>query len=1353
MDAENFAKLTAILDLLDRYKKNLAQALQQEAPGRARSVLQAGRTLSKRSTRTEGLFGFGSGNEAHQQMDAVAHALERRKTIKRTQTLLLRRRTRVRRSFPSLSEPASKSVSISCLDEELQSCVASRGMLHMFGSNRSTDKQESDESDCDAQSDCLDYMSDRDVEPPDVDWEDSASQRRLSTCSLENMTTDDYTNLHPQVLGQLFDKILDYLQNDFDDLVGKLKEQNVHLKQDVISLRKKLQDAVETNDEQVQELKEMTERISDLEAEGRELTRQLSTLEARIKAYQENQKDLVKLEEEKHNLSRECAALQELIKKLTVQASTQDSQKVTELAHDLVTLKGTTQAKDEEIKSLKRELDRKGRLLESLNVTLSTQQQAPTLESPRGGDVTSRQVTPRGSISHLFGAAPNPRRASVKQLLVTPQPVPAEPAVSLATELHLTKLGSMPRRLSEVQDKLRSTLAELDTVRQSNEELKAELTAIKKEMEERDAVSQQKLEERSRELAAAREQLERKSAELQRTAQALEATKDDLNTSTAALCLTAADNEHLQAQVQEARQMLRDAQESHANALASRAPADVVKSLEEKVAEQLKELQVKASLLDQAEKHQAELEEQRATLQRSVEENMKQIEELSSRVKSLEGQLVETTNVANALGVTTHKLMELVKRGSVSEEERAEAEKRREELLELLEKERRRADALAQSALQQRSMEAEQREFEANAREMQEQLQQQVEFLKGRLAKQESEAETLKQELVAQANAAQEAKEEMQAELRSAYNKLQELKEQLQEATRQKFELEMKTAEFTTQKEAMSRLNEEKQEALRVQEREVQHMQVRMQELLDKIQDFATREAAFTEEAERLKKNIADLELGLQAEKEETQQLLSQKEEEKRQLELAQKAALAVMQEQIEQLEKEKCTALEQADQGALCLRKEYEELAETIKGLREQNSSLSAQLEQANKSHEQVALQWHQKHEALLDSLSKAQEKYRELEATLERSTEQYQRSLEDAQRQLVKLQAAELEGREAQFKDRLKELEQGCLRLHVEVSELKERHATAPQPVMQDWNLYEAAGLKAQRDVLAEQVEKLHEQLRAKDMESAHAIDKAEENQRHFQQLLASLQEQQRKLEEQASNQKEKALIAANERMRRENEYLKGELEELKALILTERRDAGLAGVLEVLQRQLHDLANEFNAFKKVEAQQLSDLKGAVSGTTQVFNVSYPPFVIPLVNVHESRDSNDKTINISGMLDIRAAATGIVPSGFGGVSRPPIPALQGSRFQDWLCKWRDGCWSANDSQNAHTCCSSAAYSTDMQSERWQTHTQVFKPAYRETLTYRRRRQVETATLHRLQLAEARCQQPSCTVYCTATC
>ena len=81
-----------------------------------------------------------------------------------------------------------------------------------------------------------------------------------------------------------------------------------------------------------------------------------------------------------------------------------------------------------------------------------------------------------------------------------------------------------------------------------------------------------------------------------------------------------------------------------------------------------------------------------------------------------------------------------------------------------------------------------------------------------------------------------------------------------------------------------------------------------------------------------------------------------------------------------------------------------------------------------------------------------------------------------------------------------------------------------------------------------------------------------------------------------------------------------------------MTEKRDGGVASVLEVVQRQLDQLATAFDAFKKAEAQQLADMKGALGGPTHVFNVSYPPFVIPMVNVHESRDGNDKTINISG-------------------------------------------------------------------------------------------------------------------------
>ena len=80
-----------------------------------------------------------------------------------------------------------------------------------------------------------------------------------------------------------------------------------------------------------------------------------------------------------------------------------------------------------------------------------------------------------------------------------------------------------------------------------------------------------------------------------------------------------------------------------------------------------------------------------------------------------------------------------------------------------------------------------------------------------------------------------------------------------------------------------------------------------------------------------------------------------------------------------------------------------------------------------------------------------------------------------------------------------------------------------------------------------------------------------------------------------------------------------------------MTDKRDGAATTVLEVVQRQLHQLATAFDAFK-TEAQQLAELKGSVGGPTHVFNVSYPPFVIPMVNVHESRDGHDKTINISG-------------------------------------------------------------------------------------------------------------------------
>lgn len=87
-----------------------------------------------------------------------------------------------------------------------------------------------------------------------------------------------------------------------------------------------------------------------------------------------------------------------------------------------------------------------------------------------------------------------------------------------------------------------------------------------------------------------------------------------------------------------------------------------------------------------------------------------------------------------------------------------------------------------------------------------------------------------------------------------------------------------------------------------------------------------------------------------------------------------------------------------------------------------------------------------------------------------------------------------------------------------------------------------------------------------------------------------------------------------------------------ELMNFLKAENRSAGVSAVLEVVQRQLQDLASEFSSFKRTEAQHFPGLKPAAGGATQVFNVSYPPFVIPLVNVHESRESSDKTISISG-------------------------------------------------------------------------------------------------------------------------
>ncbi|KAL8430002.1 hypothetical protein ACSSS7_006199 [Eimeria intestinalis] len=1019
----------------------------------------------------------------------------------------------------------------------------------------------------------------------------------------------------------------------------------------------------------------MTERISDLETEGRELSNQLIVLETRIKRYQESEKEHLKVAEEKQALAKECAALRERLRELTLQVSTQDTQKVTELAHDIIALKGTSQEKDEEIKFLKREVERRERLLESLNLSLAAQQ-IPALESPRG-DIPSRQLTPRSSTGHLFAGLSNPRRVSVRHLLPAPSPTPPEHSLSLASELQLSSEASFTRGLSEASDKLKDALAEVERLRASNQDLKEQLQQIREDMQEKDAAMARKLEERSLELAAAREKLEKGSFELHRTAEALAAAQAELRVSNEALHLKGEDNEQLQSAIEHARHMLRAAQEEHAEALACRASPEMVKALEDRVTGLVDDLREKASRLADSEEREKALEEQREALQRSLEESTREIEALSLRVERLEAQLVSTTDVAAALDAETRKLMDLVERGDVSSSERQEAERQREALMALLDKERQRAASLIACVAQQQSLQEEQREFAANAAKLQQELQQQVAFLREQLLRQEGEAEALKSDLQQQLADAQQAKTEVRDQLQQAQQELQEKEARMHALTRERNQLELVVAAAQKRGTEMSRINQQREEQLRQREAELRHAQQQLQQQLDTFEECVRRESDQKAEVKKLKADLAVLEQSLQNEKEEKQRLLSSKDEELQQLQQAQQAALAAMQGELEDLRRNRDALLLEAaaETEQRRVREEYEGLKAEVEGLRKKNASLNAELQASEALHKGDTEQLARRQQELVDQLSAAECKYKRLQLQLASSNEEYRQALEDAQRQLAELQpqlahmAQEQQKTETQYAACLQQFEQSRLSLEAEVAALRSQNEEARRQLL----LHAAAAAAA-----------------------AAAAPGTDEQQQ--QQLAGQAQVSPPTADEHTSAD---ALALANERIRQENESLKAEIEQLKALVAADH-EADVASVLEGVQRQLHSLASDFAAFKQLGMQQLADLRTALSGTTQVFNVSYPPSVIPLINVHESRDTKDKTVNISGMLDIRSAAiarTGGPP--LESLRPLPTPVLQGSRLQDWLCRWHSRCCSEVASQ----------LSEELQQDRWLTHTQVFEP------------------------------------------
>lgn len=359
---------------------------------------------------------------------------------------------------------------------------------------------------------------------------------------------------------------------------------------------------------------------------------------------------------------------------------------------------------------------------------------------------------------------------------------------------------------------------------------------------------------------------------------------------------------------------------------------------------------------------------------------------------------------------------------------------------------------MEKSVARQRSLEAEQREFELNARKLQRELQQQAEFLKEQLTKQEGETEAVRRELLEREEAANQAKEAIQEELRLAYDKAQGLQERLGMLTEEKDALEKAATVGKLRRAEDARLNAERQEALRQKEEELQQLQVHLQEHLARIEEFSSRESAYIAEAERLREDIAALELGLEAEKEETQRLLAIKDEERRQVELAQQEALAAMQEQIDELKKARNTLLDDAAETEYCkLRQEYDTLLETVKRLRDQNSSLRSELDNAQSAHKDETQTLVKRHEDLLQNFKEAQNKYEELQTVLERNTAEYRRSLEDAQRQLAELKpqieqmTAKHQKEEEELRAHLQQLEETRSRLQEEVSELRRKNDEA--------------------------------------------------------------------------------------------------------------------------------------------------------------------------------------------------------------------------------------------------------------------------------------------------------------------
>ncbi|PFH34043.1 putative myosin heavy chain [Besnoitia besnoiti] len=1323
MDAENFRKLTAILDVLDRYKKSLAVASFQASPeksfakyaSRAPSLRGGkGSTWMPPSVLSDsfGTIEHDVSRPASENWPvATAAAIQRKLTIRRAKTLQIRRQATVRASCPELPQIQGLQVDVdaSCgsrsrdlpahtargprpgwlhmsaeLATPLREKVRSRGMVRCFSGplhserslqeslKASTSRRWASRSEGDVTEEAVDSDDDESLRP-DIVFTDSVASLDVKSLSELDFDDVDLEQITPKMLGQLFDRIMECLQVDFKDLIDKVKAQNGHLKQDIISMKKKLQDAVDTNDDQVQELKDMTERVADLQAEVRELKRQLSLLEAQLQKYAEQDREMQALMHEKAAWEAERHKLTVRVQKLTQELGTRDDgQRLWQLLRDFDCLEALNQEKEERLKTLAKHLEAKEREIESLNLNLSMQQNTPT--TPRR-EPRSSLVSPRVSFEYYSSSLGRRSTVARRHIADTMALGPVAPAPSLAGELREaiqeeeekpgSRVEAYVKQLEEVQRKLDNALADLEEASRTNDQLRNDVRCLQMELEEKSKVVEELTEEvkdKDQRLSSAVEKLKDRNVSLEEIRRKLSEAEEGRSSKDTELESLREELAAVRAELDALNKQGLDGRE-------------LTESLKGQV----------AGHVEQLERLGAELAEARQKLDKGRDAN----KVLSAELESLKKQLEDAA--------AQQDVSEATRRARLDE---LEAE---------LEAARGKASRIAELEGQLKDLEEERELLRRTGAEMEETLKTEIEILRAHIVDQEQTFARTRQELWEQCEAAEQEKADLESRLVRLDEDLRRLREAERRAEALKPEPDtLAAAEAASEEDAQKvrALLEQHQTELRLLQDEIAQLSRTKEDLEKEKVGLDARVSGLTQELKEVQTLYEEMQNKLKS-------ALREKEEERERL----VAVCAAMEKSVDsKIEQARNALLEENKEE----RKERERLAHAVNCLQEQvdklksdNSALQAALEAAEKDASRQPPELLAQSQALQDAnaqltkeVAALQAKFNAVQATLQGENAQLKENLRQERAAFEALQSAE--------DDLLRQLE-----------DLKERNADLEVLVKATEGEGEIDAERLQQACrrLTAQVAQLEKDMESKERQMDQEKDTLlqrcillEEGHRELETLVTQLRQEKESLQSKLQSASDKLLFSeqdAEEWQKKhhlsvmENENLKSKLalltEQQGRLMEGAAEQQKLSSLMEHVVQELLQLRGQMTEFKELGTK-IQD-----KPSTTVFNVGYPENVIPMVNVHGDPASS-QSVNISGMYDLRMSAGQYATFSAGGRSRAATPARK-SRAAVLLESLKEGLYSSS-------CCVNQADSRAVSTYGNGGTTYVFPAAVRQAPT-----------------------------------